>query len=173
MIKLQTENIVDAVAGLVQASLDFNELAGKGHNFSEEAIANQIKLINEEVLELNEAFKQNDVVEVLDAVLDTYVVLTGLFQQLHAAGVLPGTSARKVADNNLSKFPKELMVAQATVKAYEEKGVKTEIQFNPMKNVYVIKDMNSKVKKPITFQDVDLTDCVPAGLIINGFTKEQ
>lgn len=173
MIEVQTENIVDAVAKLTQASLDFNEIANKGDSFSEEAIANQIKLINEEVLEINEAFRQNDAVEVLDGVLDTYVVLTGLLQQLQAAGVLVGKAAELVAENNLSKFPKELMVAEASVKALEEKRVKCSIDFNSKYDVYCIKDTNSKVRKPIYFESVNLKECVPASLIIHGFTKEQ
>lgn len=173
MIQPQDQNIEYAIADLAAASITFNNIAGKGGNFSKEAIDNQIELINEEVKELNDAFTANDAVELLDAVIDIYVVLTGLAQQLQSAGMLVGTAAELVAENNLSKFPKELMVAEATVVDYKTKGINTTIDFNHEHGVYVIKDTASKVRKPVTFKSVDLTECVPAGLIINGFIKEQ
>lgn len=162
-----------AIAKLVQSSQLFNEMAGKDSNFSKDAIYNQIRLINEEVLEMNTAFSNNDSVELLDAVLDIMVVLTGLAQQLVAAGVDFDAAANMVAENNLSKFTKNVDVANKTVKELTKNGVICRVEFNEKHGMYLVKNSQEKICKPITFESVNLKECVPANLIIHGFTKEQ
>lgn len=162
-----------AIKNLVQESLEFNTIAGKGANFSKDAIHNQIRLINEETQELNDAFAQNDPVELLDAVIDIYIVLTGLAQQLESAGILIGDAAELVAANNLTKFTNSFSIADKTVNQLAKENITTSVTFNDNHGVYIIKDANSKIRKPIDFKSVDLVDCVPTYLLINRFQKEQ
>lgn len=157
----------------LQASFDFNEIAGKDQDYTYGAIASQVDLIKEEYKELQEALDNNDVVEVLDAVCDLYVVLNGLTQKLMNAGVEVPNAMRVVDDNNFSKFPVEPWEAEQSKQWYKEtKGVDIQISYNRKYCVHVLKDSNSKVRKPQSYKDVELNSFVPVELL-NGFPLKQ
>jgi hypothetical protein len=158
------------ITGLVHDSFLFNTIAGKADNFSKEAVEQQTRLILEEVNELVNALNTNDTVEVLDAAVDIQVVLSGLFQILHKAGFDVANACQLVAENNLSKFTDSLQVAELTVADLASKEIEAKIEYNAESQCYVIKDTNQKVRKPVDFKAVELTECVPKYLL-KGFTK--
>lgn len=158
----------------LQASFDFNELAGKDQDYTYGAIASQVALIKEEAKELQEALDNNDPVELLDAVCDLYVVLNGLTQKLLNAGFDVAEAMQAVDDNNFSKFPATTTEVQQSKKWYKEtKGVDVIIERNQKYGVYVLKDSNGKVRKPSSFKDVELTDFVPDQIRMFGFPLVQ
>lgn len=135
--------------------LKFNDIAGQLSNPDKGSIALQLDLIQEEYLEGVEAFDNEDRVELLDAAIDMWVVVSGLLQKLEAMGYNVEEALKRVTDNNLTKFP-----------SYE--GNKTNIwppeyqaMFNDKHKVIVLKNSNGKVVKPSGYKSVNLSDLVP------------
>lgn len=139
----------------------FNDLAGNTLKLAHKDIENQTRLILEEAKELDDAVVANDPVEVLDAVVDLYVVLGGLTAKLVALGFDVSGALKETALNNLSKFPVHENTAVATVNAYEADGVQTQATHNASHGRWVIKDANGKVRKPVGFVSNNLSDFVP------------
>jgi hypothetical protein len=150
----------------------FNEIAGKSEDYSLEALKDQLKLIEEEVKELREALEANNPVETIDAVVDIQVVLSGMQQLLANAGIDVSLAGKLVTENNLSKFTPDVDVAYATVKSYKEKGIDCFIHHHEVSDLYVVKDTSNKVRKPVGFKAVDLTETVPVRLRKEGFKRE-
>lgn len=151
------------LADLYEDTYVFNDLAGNTQKVSFADMKNQHKLILEEIGEITEAFDENDPVELLDGVVDSFVVLSGLASKLESLGFDVSKALAQTAENNLSKFPQSEKVAMDTVDMYDAKGIKTMATFNQLYNAWVITDENGKVRKPTTFVDNDLSNCVPAG----------
>jgi NTP pyrophosphatase (non-canonical NTP hydrolase) len=147
---------------------NFNELSGQADKLDKVNIENQIKLIEEEVKELRDAFTENDAVEVVDAVADILFVVIGLQQKLELLGCDMSLAYSIVAANNESKFPDNPQEAELTLDHYKEKGIECKVEFNNKYGRFIIKDENNKVRKPIYFKPCNLTDTVPAGIQING-----
>jgi hypothetical protein len=141
----------------------FNEIAGKHNLTTLKDIEFQYKLIAEETKEIKEkGIDQNNVKETLDGVIDVMVTALGLLQKLEYLGVDVNKAMRDTAYNNLTKYPsKELIVIQ-TAQKYE-------VEFNSEYELFVIKNWNDKVMKPIDFESNDLSSCIPASLLLNGF----
>jgi hypothetical protein len=55
---------------------------------------------------------------------------------------------------------------------YEEDGVMVDVQYNSEYELFVIKNWNDKVMKPIDFESNDLSNCIPTDLLLNGFKEE-
>lgn len=150
----------------------FNELAGKDKQCSYKDIYQQSLLINEEVNEILCGVTDNNSEEVLDGVIDVLVVTLGLMQKLEQLGVDVSKAMQKTALNNFSKFPTDFVIAQESVVALKEKGVECRAEYNEDYELYVIKDSNDKVRKPLDFVSNDLLDCIPSELQELGFDKE-
>ena len=67
----------------------------------------------------------------------------------------------RVASNNLTKMPFDLETAIATVEYYKQQGIECKYEYNETYDRYVIRDQNNKVRKPLGYVSVDLSDCVP------------
>lgn len=143
----------------------FNDLAGNTNKLSLKDIDNQTKLIEEETKELREAVNSNDPVEVLDAVVDLYVVLDGLTSKLVALGFDVSTALKQTIENNLSKFPTTENTVKATVDAYAADDIQTTVSFNESHQRFAIKDQNGKIRKPVGFVSNDLSNCVPENFV--------
>lgn len=131
----------------------FNDIAGNLNNPDLTSIDNQIGFIFSELTETIDGFEAGDMVEVLDGACDLFVTVAGLMQKLEAAGYDVATAIARVNENNLSKFP--LFVGTEDIRdGYT-------VSKNELYGRYVIKDGNSKVRKPAAFVPVVLTDLVP------------
>jgi len=110
-------------------------------------------------------FSAEDLVEQLDAVIDLCVTVFGFAQKLERQGAVLNKACDKVGENNLSKFPTDRQVAEDTVKFYKEvKNKDCVINFNPVYQQYVIRDVNNKYMKPKGFVECNLSDCfLPTG----------
>lgn len=150
----------------------FNELAGKDTKCSFTDMYQQSMLVHEEVLEIIDGIRHNNPEEVLDGAIDVLVVTLGLLQKLEELGVDVSKAMQKTAMNNFSKFPSDFVIAQESVVALKEKGVECRAEYNADYELYVIKDSNDKVRKPLDFVSNDLLDCIPEVLVKEGFDKE-
>jgi len=77
------------------------------------------------------------------------IVRSGLAQQY--AG-----DFQKILDNNMSKVHHSEEEALKTVDFYKAKGVVTVAQSVPEMGVWVVKDIDDKVRKPYNFKEVEL-----------------
>lgn len=132
---------------------EFNDIAGNLTNVTVESIDNQLGFIFEELTETIDGLEAGDKVELLDGACDLFVTVAGLLQKLEAAGYNVAHALGRVNANNLSKFPKlgELF-------AFEPGHT---LSYNEKYKRNVIKDGNGKIRKPVNFVAVDLSDLVP------------
>jgi hypothetical protein len=148
----------------------FNDIAGKDKLGSLKDIEFQYNLILEETKEIKDkGIDQNNVKEVLDGVMDVMVTTLGLMQKLEYLGVDVRKAMRDTAYNNLTKYPSKELIAIQTAQKYEEDGIPVTVEYNSEYELFVIKNWNDKVMKPIDFESNDLSNCIPADLLLNGF----
>lgn len=140
----------------------FNNLAGG--KTSKDSFVAQVKCLVEEVNETVQGVEDNDVVAILDGAIDTIYVALGILQKLEELGIDISKASNQVCEDNLLKFPHKLEDAVETVKFYNNKNVNVYYEFNEDYGKYVIKDENSKVRKPFNFVPTDLSDYVPKEL---------
>ena len=132
---------------------DFNAIAGNLTDVDDLSIALQLDLIQEEYIEGVEAFDAGDKVELLDAAVDMWIVVSGLLHKLESQGYDTAKAIQKVTDNNMSKY----------IKAIEKSIWPTEYKsmYNKEYGVIVLRNKDNKIMKPPGFKPVDLSDCVP------------
>lgn len=141
----------------------FNSIAGAYNDLSKESFDGQFKIIQEEFKEFSDGHELNDLVEICDGLVDSYVTLFGYQRKLEEKyGIDFSSIMRKIAENNLSKFPNIEKSMQGvvinTVRMYLDKDTPVKTEFNEEYEVFVIKDARTgKVKKPIDFVPVDIT----------------
>jgi NTP pyrophosphatase (non-canonical NTP hydrolase) len=140
----------------------FNCIAGKDGVPSDQDIVNQVQLITEEAKEIKDALEQGEPeINLLQESLDVLVVTFGLLQMLKNKGYDVDKAMGKVVDCNLSKFPTDKEVAYSSSADYLSKGESVYVGYNQEGNVYVLKDENNKIRKPLNFKKVNLEDCKP------------
>lgn len=119
-----------------------------------------LKLIREENKELEQAVKDNDFVEVIDAIADSIYVLLGMSARL---GVNMDDAFRLVHENNMSKLCKTEEEAQRSVKYYESNkeklGYDTPAYRRAVDDIHwvVYNESTKKILKSIEWVPVDLT----------------
>jgi hypothetical protein len=151
----------------------FNEIAGKHNLTALKDIDFQYKLILEETKEIKEkGIDKNNAKEVVDGVVDVLVTALGLLQKLEQLGVDGNKAMRDTAYNNLTKFPAKELTAIQTAQMYEEDGIVVNVEYNSDYDLFVIKNHNDKVMKPIDFESNDLSNCIPKELLDNGFKED-
>lgn len=151
----------------------FNEIANKHNKTTLKDIEFQYKLILEETKEIKDkGIDKNNVKETLDGVIDVMVTALGLLQKLEHLGVDTNKAMRDTAYNNLTKYPSKEYTAIKTAQMYEEDGIMVDVQYNSEYELFVIKNWNDKVMKPIDFESNDLSNCIPAELLESGFKDE-
>ena len=134
----------------------FNTISGSLDEVNKSSLALQIDLLQEEFLETVEAFDNKDATEFLDGVADMFVVIAGLIQKLEALGVNVDAAIRKVCVNNLDKFPENTTCQPDN----------TIVVYNKMYGrVAFLDDVTSKIRKPLDFTSVDLSDVEMGSLI--------
>jgi predicted HAD superfamily Cof-like phosphohydrolase len=131
---------------------------GESPNF--DAMELRIKLIQEELDELKEAFLQGDMVEIADAYGDIlFITIGGILKN----GLEPKFEAifDEICDSNLSKADDTLCDALKTRDKYLELNVETYFQLNPNFNKYVTyRKSDGKVLKSHNYIAVDLEQFV-------------
>lgn len=139
----------------------FNEIAGNFEGDMEELVDNQLGYVFEELCETITALENKDAVGLLDGAVDGWVTLVGLLQKLEAAGFNVAEAIRRVDENNLSKCPPHSASGGKVVYDTLTKNQTWSVTLNDKYQKYVIKDTEGKVRKPISFEPVNLSDCVP------------
>ena len=115
----------------------------------------RVNLIAEELKELEEAIKENDLVEVADALCDIQYVLSGAILEFGL-----GESFKDLFDevqrSNMSKSCKTSEEAEATVKFYEEKDG-TECFINEVDGHFLVyRKSDNKTLKSINYSPANL-----------------
>jgi len=141
---------------------DFNIISGKDKYPTETDIENQVKLIREETKELSEAHAYEEPeINLLQESVDLLVVTLGLIEMLRKKGYDVDGALLAVADCNLSKFTQSGKVSLDSQQDYLSKGTTVKSQYNAEYDVWVLKDSNDKVRKPIDFKKVNLEEFKP------------
>ena len=133
----------------------FNAVAAQFENVTTQSLALQMDLIQEEYLELVQAFDDKDDAEYLDATADLFVTVAGLMQKLDAAGFKVAEAISRVNESNLSKFNSTGNFQPLNTNAVHNK------QYDLFS--FINKD-TGKIMKPTNFLSVDLD-----GLYVKGF----
>jgi len=151
----------------------FNEIANKHNKTTLKDIEFQYKLILEETKEIKDkGIDKNNVKEVLDGAIDVMVTALGLLQKLEHLGIDVNKAMRDTAYNNLTKYPSKELTAIQTAMMYEEEGSVVNVEYNSEYELFVVKNWNDKVMKPIGFESNDLSNCIPTDLLLNGFKED-
>lgn len=137
----------------------FNDIAENFTDIKFGKLQAQMKVVVEEIKELETAFDNQDAVELLDGACDGFVTLMGLIQQMERVGFKVGEALQRVNDNNLGKYPRNIYRNDLAI--YDRNG--WDVNYNFKYNCYVLKDRNGKIRKPHDFQAVVLDDLVPEG----------
>lgn len=152
---------IDPVVKLRNLTYISNEIAGQHTKLTQQDFKNQVEIIRSEFQELVDAIEAKDNLEILDGAVDLLVTAFGMIRKLKEAGFNVDHAMEKVGINNLTKFPTSLTVVDDSVKMYAEKGVTIKPVFNHIYDRWALMDEGDKYKKPITYKNVDLTDCLP------------
>lgn len=114
----------------------------------------RISLLEEELSELKEAIKQNDMVEVFDAFNDILYILGGSILEFGMQNKF-NEGFDEVHRSNMSKACKSMQDALATISHYKQKdGVESNL-FEKQDN-YIVKRNDGKLLKSINYSPADL-----------------
>lgn len=115
----------------------------------------RVELISEELKELAQAIKDNDLVEVADALCDIQYVLSGAVLEFGLGDKFP-TLFNEVQRSNMSKACKTLEEAEATVKHYKE-SKDTESYIQEADGLFLVyRKEDDKTLKSIDYSPADL-----------------
>lgn len=114
----------------------------------------RISLLEEELEELKEAIKENDMVEVFDAFNDILYILGGSILEFGMQNKF-NEGFDEVHRSNMSKACKSMQDALATISHYKQKdGVESNL-FEKQDN-YIVKRNDGKLLKSINYSPADL-----------------
>lgn len=142
----------------------FNIISGQAEKTSIEDIKNQLKLIKEEVFELEADVETGNYVGMTGELVDVLFTTLGMIQKFEGLGVNMNKAMQIIAEANLSKFPALYQEAEESQEFYESKGIEVNISYNETYDVYILKDENNKVRKDVNFVKADVSSCVPEEL---------
>ena len=115
----------------------------------------RVELISEELKELEEAIKDNDLVEVADALCDIQYVLSGAILEF-GMGEKFKTLFEEVQRSNMSKACKTMEEAEATVEHYKE-NKDTDSYIKEVDGLYLVyRTEDNKTLKSIDYSPADL-----------------
>lgn len=151
----------------------FNEIAGNLDNITNEKLIAQAKVVAEEGNELLEAVAEGKPNDVLKECVDVLVTIHGFVKMLEAQGHDIIGAWNEVNVNNLSKFPTDEKIACDTVDKFSDEGIFCTIEENKDYNVFVIKNENGKVVKPIGYKKCSVASYTPKGILPKVKLPEQ
>jgi hypothetical protein len=143
----------ESIAAAYESTRVFNSVAGNLTDVDAIDVDNQLNFIFEEMQETITAFEKGDAVETLDGSCDLFVTVAGLMQKLEAAGFNVEEALKRVCQNNMDKY-----IPVGKHLSYDSAFTAT---LNEEHNVWVLRDSNQKIRKPSSFQSVELNDLVP------------
>jgi hypothetical protein len=143
----------ESIAAAYESTRVFNSVAGNLTDVDAIDVDNQLNFIFEEMQETITAFEKGDAVETLDGACDLFVTVAGLMQKLESAGFNVEEALKRVCQNNMDKY-----IPVGKPLSYDAAFTAT---LNEEHNVWVICDSNHKIRKPLTFKSVNLSDLVP------------
>lgn len=121
----------------------------------EKRSALRVELISEELKELEEAIKDNDLVEIADALCDIQYVLSGAILEFGMGDKFKDLFD-EVQRSNMSKACNTIEEAEATVKHYKEER-HTECYYKAKDGKYLVyRTSDDKTLKSINYSPADL-----------------
>lgn len=169
--------------------VNFNECAGNHlDDVTYEGLFSQTKLVSEEAEELNTAvamflgLKNKTItldqvhevtgkddydteLEILDGICDVLVVALQALAQIEVLGFDVNKAFDKISDNNLNKILVVKEEAEEQAKLLQDNLGETiivkEVDYEGRK-YYTLRDVNGKIRKPVGFVGVDISDCIPS-----------
>ena len=153
---------MSAFTECVEGVWRFNKIAGNLDDVEYEDLQAQCLLIDEESKELNAAvFDEEGAEQILKETTDNLVVLFGMVEMLESLGYDVYGAWKAVNDNNLSKYCTDTIQRDYTDQMYKEKDIKINWTQDVLAGVWVGKDVNGKVRKPINYKPVCLKEYLP------------
>lgn len=128
-------------------------------------------LLVEEVEELEQAIYKKDVEKVLDAVVDIEYFLNQMILWLEKAGIDYQKACDLVCDNNDDKISRSLTFIENKLLEWEQNDPWFHSKLHINEAVvdgeawYCLHDDNSKCRKFVDFEQVDLLPCIPQDLL--------
>ncbi len=138
----------------------FNEVAGNYSNIGLGSLKEQAALVLEEAKELVEALEKKDSEETLKECVDCLVVLFGMIGKLTNLGYDVAGAWGVVNKNNLTKFPYTFKAVEDSIAHYEEQGIEVGYEYNNDGDLFVLKDSNGKVRKPVGYKKCSVVEFV-------------
>lgn len=142
--------------------------AVKDHEFGtldwERAVELQSKLLVEEAAETVDGIQHGSMKELLDGAVDTFVILSKLFDMLEKAGFDVEGGIQQIIDNNQNKiFNSFYEACEAKEKLEERDDVEYYIETSVMNNIsfYTVRRPDGKIAKPVGFVAVELDKFLP------------
>jgi len=115
-------NEIQALTGVLEFHKKFDAYIGKSPEIPDQKTCElRINLLQEELNELKEAIKNNDIVEAADALMDLQYVLSGAIISFGLHNIASDLF-EEVQRSNMSKLCKDEEEAQKTVNFHEKKG---------------------------------------------------
>ena len=153
----------NAISKFYEECHKFNDVAGKLDGLTIRDVHNQLVLLKEELDEGFEAYLAGDMEALLDSHVDVSVVSAGLGFILEKLGFDVDGALLETANNNLTKFIEgsDCDLVDKTIQHYKDQGVKTEAVYNSDHDLFVIKDKNNKIRKPLGFVSNSLVQFLP------------
>lgn len=157
------------IENIYQQIVDWNKKAGSKwepefENCWWDKIRLQAKLLKEETQEVVDAGEYQDATELLDGVVDVFVIWSYLCAQLDKAGYDVIGAMQSVLDNNDTKIFKSYVdAAQNAEKLSELKDEPHYVESGYLNNVefYTVRNSYGKISKPIGFKSVELQEFLP------------
>jgi NTP pyrophosphatase (non-canonical NTP hydrolase) len=149
----------------VKGVYEFNSLAGNFDNITYEKLIAQAKFNLEEAQELYDALVNKEgVAHILKEAGDNGVTLVGFFGMLERLGFDVKGAWNAVNENNMSKFTKCFVDAKYSQHFYEE-TTPVKIEYNEQHDVWILRDNNGKIRKPLSYRPVDVSKFCPKGVV--------
>jgi hypothetical protein len=125
------------------------------------------KITPEQVYEVTGDLNYDAELEVLDGMCDVLVTALQAVAQLEALGFNVADAFDRVMENNNTKiFDDHVTATQAAVKLQEKLGVVISLQEDEYEGVkyWTMRDVNNKIRKPVDFVGVDISEFLPSYL---------
>lgn len=146
----------------------FNAVAGNLNTpATYEQLKDQLALVQEELTEtLDKGILSENNTEIADGACDMLVTLFGFVQMLERSGYDIVGAMEAVCANNNTKFIPDggegaTRIINNSIRAYDKKGERVSYHYNKEYGVFVLKDGNGKVRKPIGFESVNVEAFIP------------
>lgn len=155
-------DVVHAQKRSTIVNLGINDFTGQGKLTDKQAMLNSVKIIREELDELEKAIQEDNETQILDGAVDLGVTCSNINAKLIHAGYDLASAIAETDNNNLSKFVTDPEIASASIEMYAKKGIKVVAVFHSPTGRFILLDEAQKYRKPIGFVSNDLSAFTPS-----------